>query len=226
MHTVVFDLDGTLADTSGDLLDAANAAFRAAGLGDVLEHPRDAGTALKGGRAMLRLGYERLGRDPSEAEIDAGYPILLEAYGRQIADKTYLYDGAEAVVLRLKTAGYKVAVCTNKPVALARQLLDQIGITDLFDAIVGAKTLPVSKPDPAPYVLAVEQAGGTVAQSLLVGDTATDRKTSTAAGVPSVLVTFSPAGNTVQELFPDEIIDHFDALDVVVEKLIGRPHGG
>jgi len=56
---------------------------------------------------------------------------------------------------------------------------------------------------------------------LLVGDTATDRKTSTAAGVPSVLVTFSPAGHSVQELFPDETIDHFDALDAVVAKLIG-----
>ncbi len=221
MRTVVFDLDGTLADTSGDLLDAANAVFRAGGHGDVLEHPRDAGTALRGGRAMMKLGFERRGVAYTEADIDAGYPVLLDAYHRQIADKTYLYDGARAVVTRLKTAGYKVAICTNKPIALAEQLLREIDFFDVFDAVVGAKTLPVSKPDPAPYILAVEQAGGDVTQSLLVGDTATDRKTSTAAGVPSVLVTFSPAGNSVQELFPDETIDHFDALDAVVAKLIG-----
>ena len=221
MRTVVFDLDGTLADTSGDLLDAANAVFRAKGHGDVLEHPRDAGTALRGGRAMMKLGFERKGVAYTQADIDAGYPILLEAYAPQIADKTYLYDGARAVVTRLKAAGYKVAVCTNKPIALAEQLLKHIEFYDVFDAVIGAKTLPVCKPDPAPYILAVEQAGGAVSQSLLVGDTATDRKTSTAAGVPSVLVTFSPAGNTVQELFPDETIDHFDALDAVVAKLIG-----
>ena len=221
MRTVVFDLDGTLADTSGDLLDAANAVFRAKGHGDVLEHPRDAGTALRGGRAMMKLGFERRGVAFTEADIDAGYPILLEAYAAQIADKTYLYDGARAVVTRLKAAGYKVAVCTNKPIALAEQLLKHIAFYDVFDAVIGARTLPVSKPDPAPYILAVEQAGGDVGKSLLVGDTATDRKTSTAAGVPSVLVTFSPAGNTVQELFPDETIDHFDALDAVVAKLIG-----
>lgn len=221
MGTVVFDLDGTLADTSGDLLDAANAAFRAAGHSDVLEHPRDAGTALRGGRAMLRLGYERLEVEASEADIDAGYPVLLEAYATQIDAKTTLYDGARAVVTRLKHAGHKVAVCTNKPIGLAETLLKALDFYDVFDAVVGAKTLPVSKPDPAPYVLAVEQAGGTVETSLLVGDTVTDRKTSTAAGVPSVLVTFSPAGHSVVELFPDETIDHFDQLDAAVEKLIG-----
>ena len=101
MRTVVFDLDGTLADTSGDLLDAANAAFRAGGHGDVLEHPRDAGVALRGGRAMLTLGYERLGIAPSAALIDAGYPVLLRAYGQQICAKTVLYDGVEACLERL-----------------------------------------------------------------------------------------------------------------------------
>ncbi|MEM7470812.1 MAG: HAD hydrolase-like protein [Pseudomonadota bacterium] len=221
MRTVVFDLDGTLADTSGDLLDAANAVFRAEGHGDVLEHPRDAGTALRGGRAMFRLGYERLGAPVTDALLDAHYPKLIEAYFDQLCTKTTLYDGAEAVLIRLKRAGYKLAVCTNKPIELADPLLHRLGISELFDAIVGAKTLPVSKPDPAPYILSVEQAGGTLARSLLVGDTATDRKTSTAAGVPSVLVTFSPAGNSVMELFPDDTIDHFDALDAVVAKLIG-----
>ena len=220
MRTVVFDLDGTLADTSGDLLDAANAVFVAAGHGEVLEHPRDAGIALRGGRAMLRAGYERLGMGEPQDKIDAGYPLLLDAYSQQLSAKTMLYDGAEAALIRLRKAGYKLAVCTNKPIELAEPLLAELGIHAHFDAIVGAKTLPVSKPDPAPYILSVEQAGGVVAQSLLVGDSVTDRKTSTAAGVPSVLVTFSPAGHGVQEYFPEETIDHFDELDAVVEKLL------
>lgn len=220
MRTVVFDLDGTLADTSGDLLDAANKVFVAAGHGEVLEHPRDAGVALKGGRAMLRAGYERLGLGEPQDKIDDGYPRLLAAYAEQLSAKTTLYDGAEAVLIRLGQAGYKLAVCTNKPIELADPLLTELGIAGYFDAIVGAKTLPVSKPDPAPYILSVEQAGGTVGQSLLVGDTVTDRKTSTAAGVPSVLVTFSPAGKSVEEFFADATIDHFDELDAVVAKLL------
>ncbi|MCY4336755.1 MAG: HAD hydrolase-like protein [Litoreibacter sp.] len=221
MRTVVFDLDGTLADTSGDLLDAANAVFRAGGHGDVLDHPRDAGTALRGGRAMLRLGYERLGMAPNEDRVMAGYPVLLEAYEGQLSTKTRLYEGAEAVLIRLARAGYKLAVCTNKPHHLAVPLLHELNVAPLFDAIVGTEPDKPIKPDPDPYIKAVGQAGGAVEQSLLIGDTATDRKTSTAAGVPSVLVTFSPAGKSVLELFPDETIDHFDDLDAVVEKLLG-----
>src|SRR6056297_4024978 len=84
MRTVVFDLDGTLADTSGDLVAAANACFRQMGAGDLLDPVRDAGTAFRGGRAMLTLGLDRLGRAGDLAEIDRQYPLLLEAYEAEI----------------------------------------------------------------------------------------------------------------------------------------------
>lgn len=221
MKTVVFDLDGTLADTSGDLIAAANACFRAMGEGDVLDAQRDASTALHGGRAMLNLGLERLGRAGEEATVDAYYPVLLEAYSGAIDTHTTLYPGAMDAVERLKHNDYRVAICTNKPEALARQLLTSLGVLDAFGSLIGADTLPVRKPDPAPLREAVRLAGGHPGQCLLVGDTMTDRNTAKAAGVPSVLVTFGPDGRSVEALKPEAMIDHYDELDGVVQALIG-----
>ena len=199
MKTVVFDLDGTLADTSGDLIAAANACFRDMGEGDVLDAKTDASTALKGGRAMLRLGMERLGRADDAETIDRYYPMLLEAYGREIDTHTVLYPGAMEAVEALKAAGYRVAICTNKPEGLAHTLLTKLGVRDAFGAMVGADTLAIRKPDPEHLFETARRAGGDPALCLLVGDTNTDRETARAAGVPCVLVSFGPSGDDMAE---------------------------
>jgi len=221
MNTVVFDLDGTLADTSGDLIAAANACFRDMGEGDVLDAKTDAGTALKGGRAMLRLGMERLGRAEDEATIDRYYPMLLEAYGREIDTHTVLYPGAMQAVAALKAAGYRVAVCTNKPEGLAHLLLTKLGVRDAFGAMVGADTLAIRKPDPEHLFETARRAGGDPALCLLVGDTNTDRETARAAGVPCILVSFGPSGDDMAALAPEALLNHYDDLPDIVTRLIG-----
>jgi len=220
MRTVIFDLDGTLADTSGDLIAAANACFRGLGHGVLLDPAADQATAFAGGRAMLRLGFERLGV-ADEAAVDDQYPRLLEWYGENIDVFTVLYPGAVAAVERLSAEGYAVGVCTNKPEGLAETLMARLGVRGLFASLIGADTLPVRKPDPAPYVAAVEQAGGAVARSVLIGDTVTDRKTARAAGVPCVLVTFGPDGRGVEALEPEALLDDYEALAGIVARLIG-----
>lgn len=221
MRAVIFDLDGTLADTSGDLLAAANACFRAMGEGDVLDTARDAGVALRGGRAMLRRGLERLGR-VDEGEIDRWYQPLLEAYDALIDTHTVFYEGALESVEALKAADFKVGICTNKPEALARKLMSRLGALDRFGALIGADTLPVRKPDPAPLLETARRCGGDPARCLLVGDSDTDRNTAKAAGVPSVLVSFGPSGEDMAALAPEALISHFDELLGVCERLLPR----
>jgi phosphoglycolate phosphatase len=222
VKTVVFDLDGTLADTSGDLIAAANACFRDMGESDVLHAAHDAGTALRGGRAMLRLGMGRLGRADDETTIDAYYPKLLEAYARDIDTHTVMYPGAMDAVFALKDAGYKVAICTNKPEGLAETLLTRLGVRDAFHAMLGADSLDVRKPDPVHLFETARRAGGDPAQCVLIGDTDTDRKTARNAGVPCVLVTFGPAGGDMAALEPQALLDDYADLPAIIVNLIGK----
>jgi len=227
MKTVVFDLDGTLADTSGDLIAAANACFRdmgfaGAGGGDLLDAGADAATALRGGRAMLRLGMTRMGRAAEDPLIDTYYQALLDHYARDIDTHTRLYDGAMEAVEGIRTRGYRVAICTNKPEGLARALLTRLGVLGQFHAMLGADSLPVRKPDPEHLRETVRRAGGDPARSLLVGDTVTDRDTSRAAGVPSILVTFGPAGGDMAALKPEALLERYSDLPDLVEQLLGK----
>lgn len=219
MATIVFDLDGTLADTSGDLLAAANACLADYGTEAMLK-PADAGTALRGGRAMLRLGLSRIGQ-ADEAEITRQYPRLLSAYAEAISVHTRLYPGAMQAVDTLRRDGHGIAICTNKPEALARQLLTNLNVIKEFDALIGADTLAVRKPDPEPLREAVRRAGGDPTLATLVGDSDTDRNTARAAGVPSILVTFGPSGEDMAALSPEALIGHFDELPGVVATLWG-----
>lgn len=222
MRCVIFDLDGTLADTSGDLIAAANAALDRMGHAPRLSRGVDDATAFRGGRAMLRLAGERAGMATHDLDVmvEQGYPLLLEAYGAAIDTHTTLYPGAVDAVERLRKQGVAVGICTNKPEGLAATLLDRLGIASLFASMIGADTLPTRKPDPAPYRAAVDGAGGTLTRSILIGDTETDRSTAAAAGVPCALVTFGPTGRAVADLSPEALLDHFDDLDAVVDQLI------
>lgn len=220
MRCVIFDLDGTLADTAGDLIAAANAALGVLGHPPQLVIGADDATAFRGGRAMLRLAGERLALADDAAMIEAGYPLLLEAYGTEIDRHTTLYPGTMEAVSRLKSNGIAVGICTNKPEGLAETLLARLGIRGEFASLIGADTLPVRKPDPAPLIAAVARSGGTLGRSILIGDTVTDRETARAAGRPCALVTFGPTGRAVADLSPEALIDHYDGLDAIVDRLI------
>ena len=220
MKSVIFDLDGTLADTSADLIAAANACFAAMGQGEPLDAAADALTAFHGGRAMLRLGFERLGIDWDEANVDAEYPKLLDHYSYHIAVHTTLYPSVISALEELKRRGYLLGICTNKPEGLAETLMVELGIRDMFSALLGADTLPVRKPDPEHLWETIRRVGGDLGRSALIGDTDTDRSTARNAGVPSVLVAFGPSGEAISALQPEMLLNHYDELPDLIDQLI------
>ena len=221
MKTVIFDLDGTLADTSGDLIDATNACFNAMGVGPQLSYGWDDALSLHGARAMLREGLKRINREGDDVELERQYIEFMRHYWAQLHKHSFMFDGAMDAVKELKSRGYLVGICTNKPEAMAEELLQKLGVRHEFAALIGADTLPYRKPHPMPLIETVKRAGGDPEQSLLVGDTFTDREAARAAGVPSVLVTFSPHGRTVEDLEPDALLERYSDLPDLVHSLIG-----
>ena len=170
--TVIFDLDGTLADTSGDLISAANSTLADCGCGRPLDMERDRLTAFLGGKALLRAGLAYInGARPDEEFVGRSYPAFLRIYEDEIDRHTELYAGVCDVLERMRTSGWRLGVCTNKPERLARILLSRLGVLDCFDSLVGADTLKVRKPDPEPLLHSIAAAGGEPRRSVFVGDT-------------------------------------------------------
>lgn len=219
MKSVVFDLDGTLADTSGDLIAAANACFDGLGMAVRLDPVADALTAFGGGRAMLKLGMEREGCY-SEAAVQGQYRVLLDHYEKYIDTHTVLYDGVIEALDELARRDYLLGVCTNKPAYLAEELLKRLGIRDRFLAMLGADSLPVRKPDPVHLWTTIEQMGGTRDKAVLIGDTITDRMAAKNADVPCVLVSFGPEGEGVNRMEPSALLDHYSDLPDLMDQML------
>ncbi|NNU81095.1 HAD-IA family hydrolase [Halovulum dunhuangense] len=216
MRSAIFDLDGTLADTSADLIAAANA-----GLGAELLHPaRDQALAFRGGRAMLREGLARAGSHASDTEVERRLPAFLAHYEANIDRHTRLYPGVEGALDSLASAGWVLGVCTNKPAALAETLLGRLGLRDRFAALLGGDSLPVRKPDPRHLTDTIAALGGNPARAVLVGDSDTDRNAAKAAGVACVLVTFGPEGAAVEALGPEALLPDYALLPDLLDRLI------
>lgn len=205
---IAFDLDGTLADTGPDLTAALNHVLDRFGRRAI---PAEEVRALvgHGARALLRKGFAATGGSTEEL-VEAGFPLFMDFYSRNICDGTAPYPGVEDALDTLAAQGTALALCTNKPARLAVQLVDALGWQGRFSSIVGGDTLPVRKPDPAPLHRAIAGAGG--GRAAFVGDSITDADTARAAHIPLVAVSFGFSDRPVSDLGADAVIDHFDGL--------------
>ena len=217
-RTVAFDLDGTLADTAPDLTAALNHTLGVLGRAPIAAE-RVRHMVGHGARALIDKGLGASGGSSPEL-VEAGFPVFLRHYEANIAAETRGFPGVQRALDELAAAGVALAVCTNKLEGLAVQLVEALGWRGRFAAIVGGDTLPVRKPDRAPFDLAVERAGG--GPAAFVGDSITDADTARAAGVPFVAVSFGFSDRPVEQLGADRLIDHFDALVPALRGLAPR----
>lgn len=220
---LVFDLDGTLADTAGDLIATLNAILTGESLPPVpLAHARKLIGA--GAKALIQRGFAAEGRDLSPDKLDRLYAAFIQRYEDHVADETRLFPGVEAALDRFAAAGYAFAVCTNKLERSSLLLLEALGVKSRFRAICGQDTFKIAKPDRRIFDATVDRAGGDPATAIMIGDSATDIETARAARAPVVAVDFGYTDLPIENFGPDRVISHFDQLWDAVAAL--RPAAG
>jgi phosphoglycolate phosphatase len=209
--TIVYGLDGTLADTAEDLVATLNHLLGREGLAPL--PVESAGSLLgAGARALIKRGFAAAGRSLDPQEMEALFADYLTYYSAHIVVHTRLYPGVDKALATFARAGWRQAVCTNKTEGLAKLLITKLGIAERFAFICGQDTFGVAKPDPKPLLETIAAVGGSRQRAIMVGDSETDIKTARAAGAPVVAVDFGYADTPVKELGPDRVISHFDEL--------------
>lgn len=216
--TLVFDLDGTLAETAPDIMGTLNVLLEREGLAALpLERARELVGA--GARALIERGFKASGKPLSTDKLDELFSAFLPHYLGRIAEASFLFPGVEAALDRLAGKGFSLAICTNKPEPHSLALVEALGIKNRFRAIVGRETFPFFKPDPRVLIETIRISGGDASRAIMIGDSKTDLDTAKAANIPTIGVSFGYTDVPMAELGPDRLIHHFDALDEAVESL-------
>ena len=215
---LVFDLDGTLVDTAPDLINALNFIMAREGLPVVPMHlARNMIGA--GARKLIERGLELDDRVVTPADIDQLTRDFIAYYADNIAVESRRFEGLDAALDELSGLGYRFAVCTNKLEGLANRLLTELGLSSRFDAICGADTFGVAKPDPVILQQTVARAGGALASTIMIGDAGPDIGVARRAGVPVIGVSFGYTEVPIADLKPDVLVHHMRELTSAVQSL-------
>ena len=212
LKVILFDLDGTLVDSAPDLHVATNRILT--------EEGRDTIT-LKAVTDMIGDGVPKLverafvatGGMPNDGIYQDAIRRFLEFYEAHATDLTCSFPGAVDALARLKEAGFRLAVCTNKPYDATMEILGALGLGVHLDTVIGGDSIPgVKKPDPRHLQAALDKLGAGANEAVMIGDNANDVNAARGAKMPAIVVRFGYTKGPAENLGADLIIDHFDDL--------------
>ena len=212
-QAVLFDLDGTLVDTAGDLVAALYAAC------DAFEQPRPVFSAARqqvanGGAGLIRLAF-------GDGTHAAALQTLLDHYAANIAVWSSVYRPLDALIEELDGHSLPWGVVTNKSEALSISLLRELRLRPTRDCIVGGDTLAQRKPDPSPLLLAAEQLGVAPAHCVYIGDHRRDIDAAHAAGMTSIAAAYGyvPDDDPAERWNAHHVVDSPAGVAQVLSKL-------
>jgi phosphoglycolate phosphatase len=205
------DLDGTLVDTVQDLTAVLNRLLAESDLAPLSE----AQVRQIVGRGMPRLvadGFSLAGRPLADSEWDPAVARFMAMYNADPAAHTAVYPGVPETLDTLARAGWRIAVCTNKPEAPTAAILEALDLARFVEAIGAGDSFPARKPAGAHLHATLERMHGDPAAAVMVGDSRIDLRAARNAGVPIVLVGYGYGDPDLAPADADAWIDRFDAL--------------
>jgi phosphoglycolate phosphatase len=212
---VIFDLDGTLIDSKLDLVHSVNAAR---GLMDLPPISDELVSSYVGDGAPV-LMRRALGPQASEADVQRGLEFFLKYYRAHMLDNTRLYPGVRDALDRLREAGAKMAVLTNKPVRFSRSIVEGLGLTQHFFQVYGGNSFERKKPHPIGIETLLGESGLARERTIMVGDSGVDVQTARNAKVQACGVAYGFQPESFVEYPPDLIVDDMAEL---VEYVLSR----
>jgi phosphoglycolate phosphatase len=203
---LVFDLDGTLVDSKEDLANAVNVAIESFDL-PPLPHPTIYSYVGDGASALIRRALP-----PDKADV---LPKVLDRflayYQRHLLDTTRAYPGVVGA-LRKWAGIYRMAVLTNKGVAMSREILSGLSLDGYFFEVRGGDSFGTKKPDPEGLLQILQEAGVEAREAVMIGDSLNDVQAGRAAGAVTCGVTYGLGASGFAEHPPDFTVDRFPDL--------------
>lgn len=209
MDLLIFDLDGTLIDSKQDLANSVNATRVHMGR-EAIDNEVAASWVGNGAPVLVRRA---MGPEASEADVERALAYFLAYYREHMLDHTHLYPGVREGLDRLRDAGVRMAVLTNKPVRFSRDLVAGLGVGAHFFQVYGGNSFDHKKPHPVGVDKLRVEAGGTAAErTMMVGDSSVDIRTARNAGVHACGVTWGLQPESLKADPPDLLVDRMDQL--------------
>ena len=222
--TILFDLDGTLADTAPDLMKAHNHVMNKFGYSsksmNEIRNLVGRGAAVLIGRSIWGSARKELSKISDEKIKKDMTKEFIKFYENNLVVETQLLKGVENFLYWAKSNCISMGVCTNKQEHLAIELLKKINIYDFFEYVAGGNTFDFCKPDPRHITNMVEIMGGDIKKSIMIGDSENDADAAKSAGVPMILVEDGYTEKKIDQIYHNHLIKDFIGIENIVLKYL------
>jgi phosphoglycolate phosphatase len=214
---IVWDLDGTLVDSAPDLASALNAVLDKRGF-FTLSINEVRAMIGNGVPKLVERGFNAVGVRPNPMQLDELIAMFVQEYKACATDNTRPYPGVVEALQELHSMDIPMGVCTNKPEAFTRQILDGLGLSGYFSSVVGGDSTSARKPDPEPVLACLRGLASEPALSLMIGDSVHDVHAAHAAGVTVAVVPWGYRSAPVEDLGADFILGDLAVLPGMIRE--------